>query len=324
MGARHGRVLSLRRACTRVFAALLAMMTFLQQATSAPSEIFTSAAPVVGSDAPKARDIKDGDASIATQTGSLNYSYTIHVPPGRNGMAPQLALSYASQAPIYGTIAAGWSLSIPEIREDTSQGRLATRSSFYESQQPDPKADDRFVSSLAGGRPLIKVTERFDETTAYGAYRAQNDSSFARYERMLPGQPYRWRVRATDGSVLYFGDTSLTSGCNNISEGYAPLTRAVDMYGNEVVYEYESAVTHECRIKKITWGQNANAFITQPFAKVEFTWQISPRCFDIDVGQVGSQLDYRSGTKIVTGASKLLSIRATAFPASDRQWQCDL
>jgi hypothetical protein len=148
---------------------------------------------VIGSDPPKASDIMDGDASVSTQTGALQYSYPIRVPPGRNGMVPHLALSYSSQAPIYGGIAAGWSLSIPEIREDTSQGRLRTNSPEVESTQADPRADDRFVSTLAGGRPLIPVTEP-TSSGVYKTYRAQNDTSFMRYERMNPGQSFRWRV----------------------------------------------------------------------------------------------------------------------------------
>lgn len=133
MGARRGS--SRRSAFLHGFVALIATVVLFQfgAARGAPGDIFSIPAPVVGSDPPKASDIADGDASVSTQTGALQYSYPIRVPPGRNGMVPQLALSYSSQAPIYGGIAAGWSLSIPEIREDTSQGRLRTHSPEVES-----------------------------------------------------------------------------------------------------------------------------------------------------------------------------------------------
>jgi hypothetical protein len=142
-------------------AALVAIITVVQvrPAIGAPSDIFSSPAPVIGSDPQKATDLKAGDTSVSTQTGALTYSYPIRVPPGRNGMAAQLALSYSSQAPIYGGIAAGWSLSIPEIREDISQSRLVSRSPQVEQLEADPRRDDRFVSSMAGGRPLVAVTE---------------------------------------------------------------------------------------------------------------------------------------------------------------------
>jgi hypothetical protein len=290
----------------------MATVAFFQlgPARGAPGDIFSIPAPVIGSDPPKASDITGGDASVSTQTGALQYSYPIRVPPSRNGMAP-LALSYSSQAPIYGGIAAGWSLSIPEIREDTSQGRLRTHSPEVEAEQgPTAPEDDRFVSSMAGGRPLVAVTEP-TSSGVYKTYRAQNDTSFMRYERMSAGQSFRWRVYSTDGTTYFFGDNINTLDCQ-ISDGFAPLTRTVDAFGNEVAYHYESVINGECRIQVIFWGQNAAAGLTNPFARVAFHWASAPqRCGNIETG---SQRDYRTGALIITGASKLLAITATAFP----------
>jgi hypothetical protein len=147
---------------SRLVATFLVVTAVLQfgPAVGAPGDIFQQAAPVIGSDPPKSKDISDGDLSVATQTGAVNFGYPIVVPPGRGNMAPQLSLSYSSQAPIYGGPAgAGWSLSIPIISEDTSGGRLRTHSLEVEQTQTDPRADDAFTSSLAGGRPLVPVVE---------------------------------------------------------------------------------------------------------------------------------------------------------------------
>ena len=72
------------RPVTRGTAALMAVVAMFQirTAAGAPDDIFMIAAPVVGSDPPKATDIRDGDASVSTQTGALQYSYPIQVPPG--------------------------------------------------------------------------------------------------------------------------------------------------------------------------------------------------------------------------------------------------
>ncbi|MGE3543578.1 MAG: toxin TcdB middle/N-terminal domain-containing protein [Kofleriaceae bacterium] len=304
---------SYRVAFTRGTAALLAVLSVVQirPAHASPADIFQSPAPVIGSDPPKATDLKDGDSSVSTQTGAFQYSYPIVVPPGRNGMGPSLALSYSSQAPLYGGIAAGWSLSIPEIREDTSHGRMRTHYPIDEiAQGANAPADDRFVSSLAGGRPLIAVTEP-TSAGVYKTYRAQNDASFARYERLNPGTGPRWRVLTTDGTTLLFGESTLVGPCSGlVGDGYAPLTSVTDAFGNQVLYNYEQAVDGECRIANITWGQNANAGITQSFAKVEFGWTTST-CN----GQYpGSQISYTMGKKLVTGASKLATVTVTAFP----------
>src|SRR5882672_10705481 len=119
-------------------------------AHGAPGDVFSLGAPVIGSPAPKTADIGDGSASVSTQTGALEYSYPIAVAPGRHGMQPHLALSYSSQAPIYGGLAAGWALSIPMIAMDTSQGRL------WATAYTPPRKN--YLSSMAGGRPLIAVT----------------------------------------------------------------------------------------------------------------------------------------------------------------------
>src|SRR5262245_33580192 len=168
--ARRGRFQ--RSAVARGLAGLLAATTLLHvgSAYSSPGDIFSIPAPVIGAAAPKAAELRQGDVSVATQTGALSYAYPVPVPPGRNGMAPHLALSYSSQAPTYGGLAAGWSLSIPEIRDDTSQGRLRTHAPQVEVQQADPRADDPFISTLAGGQRLIPVVEPAD-AGVYMTYR---------------------------------------------------------------------------------------------------------------------------------------------------------
>jgi hypothetical protein len=204
----------------------------LSPARGEPGDIFSIPAPAIGSDPPKEAEIKHGDASVSTQTGALTYAYPIQVPPGRNGMAPHIALAYSSQAPIYGTLASGWSLDIPAITEDTSHGRLRTHSPEVENTQGTAAGDDdRFTSSLAGHRPLVAVTEPMvplggpASAGVNKTYRAQNDASFARYERLGSNATARWRVYTTDGGVMYFGEAAQTAGCTNISDGFAPLTR---------------------------------------------------------------------------------------------------
>src|SRR4051812_8646218 len=102
---------------TRIIAAFLAATVFLQLAQTggayaAPTGTVSSAAPSLSRGAPKAADVADGDSSVSGRTGDMSYSYPIAVPPGRNGMAPKLSLDYSSNSSTYGSVAAGWSLSI--------------------------------------------------------------------------------------------------------------------------------------------------------------------------------------------------------------------
>jgi hypothetical protein len=101
----------------RALCAAMALVTFaaLTPARGDPADIFMISAPVIGTEAPKATPLADGDTSVSEQTGAFQYSYPITVPPGRHGMQPHLALHYSSQTPIYGGLAAGWSLPLPLI-----------------------------------------------------------------------------------------------------------------------------------------------------------------------------------------------------------------
>jgi hypothetical protein len=292
----------------RALAAAMVLTTLVygtRPAHGDPADIFQIAAPTIGGEPPKAATINAGDVSVSTQTGAVQYGYPISVPPGRHGMQPHLSLNYSSQGPIYGTLAAGWSLSgIPIITQDTSRGVLR--------QQVSGNAE-LFKSSMAGDRPLIPVTEWASESGVLQQYRAQDDATFARYEQMASGVGYTWKVYTTDGVTRYFGNTDAHIGnCFIASYGYAPLTREVDAFSNEVNYYYTQGVNGECVISNIKWGRYSGAS-TQDFAEVDFSWNSAnqPSCNGIPVG---SQSNYRTGTKIVTGASELDVITIYAYP----------
>ena len=278
----------------------MALVAFVQvRATASPGDIFSIAAPNLSADQPKAAVLNAGDASVSTQTGALQYTYPIHVPPGRHGMQPSLGLTYSSQAPIYGTVAAGWSIPIPSINLDTSNGRLA-----------NAKAKT-YTSSMAGGRPLILVSETLP-TGFDAAYRAQNDSSFTRYLHRPASATYPWVAQSTDGVTYYYAQSDHNNGCTYFNEENAPLTSMIDAFGNAVDYYYEAGVaTGECRISRISWGQNSNAGVGE-FARVTFNYAGPPvaACNGIPVG---SQTSYRTSTMVVTGASQLTSLSITAF-----------
>ena len=290
--------------CTAI--ALAAIAGFGNFVHAAPADIVSSAAPEMGADAPKGSALTGAEASVSSQTGGLQYAYPIAMPPGRGGMVPSLALSYSSQGSIYGGIAAGWSLDVPIIKKDTSKSSLASGGMADQdlvAAGGDARDNDMFVSTLAGGRPLIRVFEpggAMDGT--FRSYRAQNDSSFARYERMTSSAAFRWRVRTSDGTTHTFGDPTNFFACGAINDDYAPLTSSMDAFGNEVKYFYSSSPswTGSCVLSSIKYGMNSAAGITD-HAQVLLNWA-KPLVCDATTGQmfattpVGAQLDYRDGS----------------------------
>src|SRR5262245_41762972 len=61
------------------------------------------------------------DAPKANYSGTARLTYPIEVPPGRNGLTPQVALSYDSGA-INGWLGVGWSMGMPSVTIDTRWG----------------------------------------------------------------------------------------------------------------------------------------------------------------------------------------------------------
>lgn len=308
-----------RQLHVRTLAASLAALMFwaASPAHGDPADVFTLGAPVIGSDPPKASALGAGDASVSSQTGAFEYGYPITVPPGRNGMQPKLSLSYSSQGAIYGGIAAGWSLPVPAITLDTSAGRL------WQEGAGAPAA--RWVSSLAGGHPLVAVNEFPTASLVFGGggapttFRAKNDATFTRYEQLSTRYAWfagLWDARTTDGMVYSFGQTSHTDGsftggtaCADVTWDYAPLTRVVDSFGNAVDYYYEAGVTGECRLSAVTWGENDNAGISD-FARIKLNYSVPKGCSTL---YTGAQSSYRDGSLRVSGASQLDSIVVTAY-----------
>ncbi len=304
------------RHATRLLALAMALTLVHALPTSAaPADSQTSPAPALGSDPPKAEAIADGDANVSTQTGAFSYTYPITAPSGRLDMAPSLSLSYSSQGAIYGGLAAGWSLSVPEIKVDTGCGASQYPVVSIEEADPPPPELTCFVSTLAGGRELVKVTEPASADVLL-SYRAQGDASFARYQRLLPGpggETGGWRVLETSGTIHYF---------EGPTESRMPLTRSIDAFGNEVEYRWtfhtdlDGKGGNEYLLGGIDYtsnkGQNVRAH-----ARVTLTWSPVTTCGDTPIG---AQSSYHYKERWIDGARRLTRITAEAIdPATPAQ-----
>ena len=290
----------------RVLAAV-SIIAAVTPSFGSPGDVFETAVPVLnGGDPPKVRDIKDGDASVSTQTGALQYSYPIEVPPGRLGIEPHLALSYSSQAPIYGGIAAGWSLSLPEISRDPRQSDLEAQ---------EPTFVPRYVSSMAGGHVLVPVTETAD-TDVTQTYRAQYDSTYARYEQLTTSG--EWRVRTTDGLTWYFGEPDHLGG--EVDPRRAVLTRTVDGFGNQVDYYWTPGYSlggqlAAFTLQRIEYASNPSANL-EPYAQVLFHWGDPGTCGQgLSPQPIGAKLEFRDGLPLASGGAQLDSIEIRSWRA---------
>lgn len=158
-----------------------------------------------------------------TSNGALAMNYPINVPPGRNGLQPDLALNYNSQNNdkdnIFGY---GWSVNIPYIERVNKKGT----NNLY--------LDNSFSSSLSGELKGIKIIDGIHGT--YGSRVETGD--FMTYEY---NQDNSWRVKDKLGRIYKFGlnAQSRQDNINNSSQVYRwMLEETRDGNDNFIKYEY--------------------------------------------------------------------------------------
>ncbi len=167
-------------------------------------------------------------------TGTGNFSVPVAVPPGRNGFQPELTLGY-STGNGNGTFGMGWALGIPGVTRKTSRGIPVY-------------ADKQDVFILSGAEDLVPVKEVTAQGHQKTTYRPRTEGLFARivHHKKTNGENY-WEVRSKDGLISFYGtpdsegnDPCVIANPENRKAIFAwCLSKTVDPYGNEIVYEYE-------------------------------------------------------------------------------------
>ncbi len=152
-------------------------------------------------------------------SGAVTYSVPIAIPPGRNGMQPNVQLTYNSQRADQSSIVGyGWELSIPYIQRLNKQGW----DSIYD--------EDDYYSSLSGDLATTSVLGTFQTRS--------EDGQFLQYTYATTTG---WTVKDKKGVVYTFGSSTLARQDDpaNPSHVYKwMLTEVRDSNGNFVTYQY--------------------------------------------------------------------------------------
>jgi RHS repeat-associated protein len=187
-------------------------------------------------------------------TGTGNFSVPLALPAGRNGLQPELTLGYSTGGG-NSAFGLGWNLGVPGVQRKTSKGI--------------PRYDDgQDVFILSGAEDLVPLarTDLFDTQVPAQPlghrvqYRPRTEGLFARIEHYVyrDGRNY-WQVRSKDGLTSYYGAESepitladhapnpanpavLTDPLHPANVFAWHLTRTVDVFGNEIIYEYEREI----------------------------------------------------------------------------------
>ena len=222
---------------------------------------------------------------MSERTGAFSYQIPITVPPGRLGMSPSLGLSYSSDRPLVGGVAAGWSMGLPEITRDDSRAL---------------ESDATWMSPH--GRLL-----QFAEPGTNGSathYRAWGDDSFTRYTRLADDL---WEARATSGIVNKFQRLAGVP----VDDRFV-LVSSTDRFGNTVRYNWRRVTTAgglaADQLDTIEYTANDAAGLVA-HARVTFVYGAPVLCGD-SVTPVGAQLvTTASEALMIHDASPLTTIR---------------
>jgi hypothetical protein len=191
-----------------------------------------SAPPPSGSGGPDIQPVvynsfDQTQVKVDQNTGVLDTTYPITIPPGRNGLQPNLDLVYNSEDSEQGSIfGEGWSISIPYIERLNKSGvdQLYSTSTL-----------NYFTSSLDG--ELVSTTTVSSTGATYVA-RTEN-GTFDKYT--FASSTDSWTMTDKNGTQYVFGlaSSSEQSDPNNAAHVYKwMLQQMTDTNGNNVTYSY--------------------------------------------------------------------------------------
>ncbi len=169
-------------------------------------------------------------------SGALNYSVPIDVPPGRNGMQPNLALSYHSGRG-NGWVGSGWDLSAGAITRNTKDGLDYSGNDF-----------------LFNGSELIEISP------GSGEYQSKFENEFNRIIKHGYGINTYWEVTDKTGKRYFYGQfaESRQDDPANAERIFKwCLDRVVDTHGNYMTYSY-SKDQGQIYLDQIDYAGNEN------------------------------------------------------------------
>lgn len=206
----------------------------------------SAAAPEKSGVAPAVLSLPSGPGSISglgesfeprLNTGTSSYNVKLVVPPGRNGFAPDVVLSYNSGFG-NGVAGAGWRLSIPYIQRKTDKG-MPYYTDWPVGDGKDNNGDGQvdefdefdtyiYVGAEAEGEEFVPV--------APGQFRLEIEGAFLRLQRVQDS----WVVQRPDGTTLKFGTTAQTRVQDAPGRTFRwHLEQMADSRGNVINFQYQ-------------------------------------------------------------------------------------
>ena len=191
----------------------------------------------------------------ANNSGTANLSYPIEIPAGRQGMQPNLALTYSSGGG-NGWLGVGWDISIPSITVETRWGvpryDQSKESEVYVYEGEQLVTKDGNGNFRAMPYRTNQWTDRQDlDLDGHEQFYPRRNEAFDSIVRHGSGPSnYWWTVTHRNGVTDYYGKYAsdgavnnscvLRAGATNLTGPIAQwmLAESIDPLGNSVRYRY--------------------------------------------------------------------------------------
>ena len=186
------------------------------------------------------------------QQGDASTSIPLNIPPGRNGMQPNISLGYNSSNP-GGYVGVGWSIPISTISVSTKWGVP-----MYDGEiETEVYALDGEDLTMEGGFKPNRYNSSGDQQRKKGmvVFFERTRGGWKKIERIgdTPSQ-YVWVITDENNTRFFYGTDNGEDVSNNatlradVTEGDIAqwnLSRIEDQWGNVIVYHYEKGIYHE-------------------------------------------------------------------------------
>ena len=170
----------------------------------------------------------EGTFSVSP-TGAATYTIPINVQKGMSDFAPDISLSYNSQAG-NGIAGIGWGIS------GLSSISIVPRNCYFDGQAEAIYTGDDNAYALDGMR-LLLVSGTNGSVNA--TYRTENEQySVITITNALNGTPATFQVRAADGTTYRYGSSTGRYTLSNGETYQWALDYAQDVLGNYISYSY--------------------------------------------------------------------------------------
>lgn len=190
-----------------------------------------------------------------SQKGDADISYPLNIPTGRNGMQPNLTLTYNSEGGS-GWLGQGWNIASPAISIDTRWGTALfdpiNESEIYMLNGQQLIYNDRFLphrhKDTDGANPGLYLVEPKPRVSGNLVFYERKLGSFNKIERIGSGpQSYFWKVTDANGTISLYGSNDGISVSNNHvlkdAQGnvtHWALAKVTNVFGDQMRYLYSS------------------------------------------------------------------------------------